>query len=95
MCGVFKCEKVFDCDNGPEFKSDVTKLLEKYNVNFWRAASKYKHINTAFVEAFNKGLAKQLFKPTDTQELQDPEKVSAIWVKNLKNILNKMNNTKP
>ena len=29
----------------------------------------------------------------DVQELQDPEKVSTIWVKNLKKIVNKMNNT--
>ena len=27
------------------------------------------------------------------QELQDPEKVSTIWVKNLNKIVNKMNNT--
>ena len=30
----------------------------------------------------------------DVQELQDPEKVSAIWVKNLNSIVNNMNNTK-
>ena len=30
----------------------------------------------------------------DAQELQDPEKVSTIWVKNLNKIVNKMNNTK-
>ena len=30
----------------------------------------------------------------DGQELQDPEKVSTIWVKNLNKIVNKMNNTK-
>ena len=29
----------------------------------------------------------------DTQELQDPEKVSTIWVKNLNKTVNKMNNT--
>ena len=29
----------------------------------------------------------------DAQELQDPEKVSAIWVKNLNKIVNKVNNT--
>ena len=29
----------------------------------------------------------------DAQELQGPEKVSAIWVKNLNKIVNKMNNT--
>ena len=45
------------------------------------------------MEAFNKELAKLLFKPMDAQELQDPEKVSKIWVKNLNKTVNKMNNT--
>ena len=31
---VFKYPKVFQCDNGSDFKSDVTKLLEKHNVDF-------------------------------------------------------------
>ena len=44
------------------------------------------------MEAFNKELAKLLFKPMETQELQDPENVSTIWVKNLNKIVNKMNN---
>ena len=47
----------------------------------------------AFVEAFNKRLAKLLFKLMDSEELQDPEKLSTIWVKNLNKALNKMNNT--
>ena len=51
------------------------------------------HTHTGFVEAFNRELAKLLFKPMDAQELQDTEKVSAIWVKNLNKIVNKMNNT--
>ena len=38
---------------------------------------------TAFVEAFNKELAKLLFEPMDAQELQDSEKVSTIRIKNL------------
>ena len=29
----------------------------------------------------------------DAQELQDPEKVSSIWIKNLNKTVNKMNNT--
>ena len=29
----------------------------------------------------------------DAHELQDPEKISTIWVKNLNKIVNKMNNT--
>ena len=44
------------------------------------------------MEAFNKELVKLLFKPIDAQELQDPEKLSTIWVKNLNKIVNKMNN---
>ena len=46
------------------------------------------------MEAFNKDLAKLLFKPMDAQELQDPEKVSTIWVKNLNKIVNKISSTK-
>ena len=60
---VFKYPKVFQCDNGTEFKNEVTKLLEKHNANIRRATTKYKHTHTAFVEAFNKELAKLLFKP--------------------------------
>ena len=71
----------------------MTKLLEKHNVETRRATKKYKHTYTAFVEAFNKELSKLLFKPMDAQELQDPEKVSTIWVENLNKIVNKMNNT--
>ena len=31
----------------------------------------------------------------DAQELQDPKKITRIWVKNLGSIIKKMNNTKP
>ena len=89
---VFKYPKVFQCDNGSEFKGEVTKLLKKHNVETWRATTKYKHTHTAFVEAFNKELAKFLFKPMDAQELQDPEKVSTTWVKKLNKTVNKLNN---
>ena len=92
--GVLKYPKAFQCGNGSEFKSDVTKFLEKHNVDIRRTTTKYKHTDTAFVEAFNKQLAKQLFKPMDVQELQDPEKVSTIRVKNLNSFANKMNNKK-
>ena len=91
--GVFKYPKTFQCDNGSEFKNEVTKLLEKHNVYIRRATTKYTLTHIAFVEAFNRELAKSLFKPMDAQELQDPEKVSTIWVNNLNKIVNKMNNT--
>ena len=91
--GAFKYPKAFQIDNGSEFKNEVTKLLKKHNVDIRRATIKYKHTHTAFVEDFNKEMAKLLFKPRDAQELQGPEKVSMIWVKHLNKIVNKMNNT--
>ena len=90
---VFKYPKAFQCDNGSEFKNEVTKLLEKHSVDIRRATTKYKHTHTILVKAFNKELVKLLFKPMDAQELQDPEKVSTIWVKNLNKTVNKLNNT--
>ena len=71
----------------------MTKLLEKNNVEIRRATKNNKHTHTAFVGAFIKELAKQLFKPMDAQELQDPEKESTVWVKHLYETGNKMNNT--
>ena len=57
---VVKYPKTFQCNNGSEFKNEVTKLLEKHNVGIQRATTKYKHTHTAFVEAFKKELAKLL-----------------------------------
>ena len=63
--GMFKYPKTFQCDNRSEFINEATKLLEKLNVDIARATTKYKHTHTAFVEAFNKELAKLLFKVMD------------------------------
>ena len=75
--GPLTYPKIFRCDNGSEFKGEVTKLLEKHGVKIQRVMMKYKHTHTAFVEALNKILAERLFKVQDAQELNDPEKVSA------------------
>ena len=66
----------FQCDNGSEFKGEVTKMLEKQEVKIRQVTAKYKHTHTAFVEALNKILTERLFKVQDAQELNDPEKVS-------------------
>ena len=76
--GVFKYLKAFQYNNGSKFKNEVTKLHEKHNVDIRRAATRYKHTQTAFVEAFNKELEKLLFKTMNASELQDPVKVSTI-----------------
>ena len=70
----------------------MTKLLEQRKVGIRITITKYKHTHTAFVEALNKKLEKQLFKPMDAQELQDLQKVSGIWIKNLNSIVSNMNN---
>ena len=81
--GPLTYPKIFQCDNGSEFKADVTKLLEKHEVKIQCTMTKYKHTHTAFVEALNKMLAERLFKVQDAQELNDPDKVSATWVRHL------------
>ena len=85
--------KIFQCDNGSEFKVEVTKMLEKHEVKIWRVTTKYKHTHTVFVEALNKILAERLFKVQDAQELNDPEHVSATWVKHLYGLVDKLNDT--
>ena len=46
--GPLKYPKIFQCDNGSEFKGDVTKMLEKNEVKIRRVTTKYKHTHTAF-----------------------------------------------
>ena len=75
--GPLMYPKIFQHDNGSEFKGEVTKMLEKHDVEIQRVTTNYKHTHPAFVEALNKILAERLFKVQDTQELNDPEKVSA------------------
>ena len=75
--GSLTYPKTFQCDNGSEFKGEVTKMLEKQEVKIRRVTTKYKHTHTAFVEALNKILAERLFKAQNAQELNDPEKLSS------------------
>ena len=91
--GLLTFPKIFQCDNGSEFKGDATKMLEKNEVKIQRVTTKYKHTHTAFVEALNKILAERLFKIQDAQELNDPEKVSATVVKHLYGLVDELNDT--
>ena len=71
--GPLMYPSAFQCDNGSEFKGEITKMLEKHEVKIWHVTTKYTHTHTAFVEALNKILAERLFKVQDVQELNDPE----------------------
>ena len=89
--GPLQYPKIFQCDNGSEFKGEVTKMLEKQEVKILLVTTKYKHTHTAFVEALNKILAENLSKVQDAQELNDPEKVSSRWVKHLYGLVDELN----
>ena len=85
--------KIFQCDNGSEFKREVTKMLEKHEAKIRQVRTKFAHTHTAFVETMNKILAERLFKVQDAQVLNDPEKVSSRWVKHLYGLVDKLNDT--
>ena len=89
--GPLTYPSTFQCDNGSEFKGEVTKMLEKQEVKIRRVTTKYKHTHTSFVEALNKILAERLFKVQDAQELNDSELVSATWVKHLYGLVDELN----
>ena len=89
---ALKYSKDLQIDNGSEFRGEVTKVLEKQKVDIRRATTKYKHTHTAFMKAFNKKLEKLLLKSMDAQELQNPKKLSKIWVKNLDTAVKWLNN---
>ena len=91
--GPLMYPSTFQCDNGSEFKGEVTKMLEKHEVKIRRVTTKYTHTHTAFVEALNKILAESLFKVQDAQELNDPECVSATWVKHLYGLVDELDDT--
>ena len=91
--GPLTYPKIFQCDNGSEFKGEVTKMLEKHKVKIQQVKTKYKHTQTAFVEALNKILAERLFKVQDAQELNNPERVSSRWFKHLYGLVDELNDT--
>ena len=90
--GPLTYPSIFQCDNGSEFKGEMTKMLEKHEVKIRRVTTKYAHTHTAFVEALNKILTERLCNVQDAQELNDPEKVSATWVKHLYGLVDELNN---
>jgi len=92
--GPLTWPEVFQCDNGSEFKASTKTLLEKHDVKVNSTTTAYKHTHTALVEAFNKQLAKRLFKAQDAQELNDPETTATTWVKQLHKVVEQMNNRK-
>ena len=91
--GPLTYPSTFQCNNGNEFKGEVTKMLGQHEVKIQLVTTKYKHTHTGFVKALNKILAERLFKVQDAQELNDPEKVSSRCVKHLYGLVDELNDT--
>ena len=92
--GPLRFPEQLHMDNGPEFKSDVEKLMNEHKVIVKRVTTKYHHKFMALVENFNKTLAQRLFKIQDAQELNTPSKDSKTWFKHLYKIVSSINNSK-
>ena len=56
--GPITYPKVFQCNNGSEFKAEVTKMLQKHEVKIWHMMPKYKHMHIAFIEKWTSYLQK-------------------------------------
>jgi len=85
-----KIPKELNSDKGSEFENKIFKdwasknsIILKYNDPSW---------HLAMVEAFNKNLAKLLFKNQTIEEI-DTGEVNRKWVKVLQKTVDKMNNT--
>lgn len=71
-------------------------MIEKYNAHVQRGTTKYNHTHTTLVKAFDKDMTiKQLCELMHAQELLDPAKITARWVKNLNSTVSKVNSAKP
>ena len=85
--------KTLIVDDGKEFYSEVTKLMEKYDVIIQRGDPS-QHRSQGIVERFNRTLADRLFTYQYHKELEDPSKSNREWVSRLQNVVSALNNEK-
>ena len=85
--------KTLIVDDGKEFYSEVTKLMEKHDVIIQRGDPS-QHRSQGIVERYNKTLANRLFSYQYHKELEDPSKSNREWVSRLQNVVSALNNEK-
>ena len=85
--------KTLIVDDGKEFYSEVTKLMEKHDVIIQRGDPS-QHRSQGIVERFNRMLADRLFTYQYHKELEDPSKSNREWVSRLQNVVSALNNEK-
>ena len=86
-----KYPKTLIVDPGREFMGDVTKLMNRHNVNIQRSEAG-NHRAQAFVERANRTLSERLFSHQYAQEMISDDR-SRVWVKRLPAILKTLNST--
>ena len=74
--------KTLIVDDGKEFYSEVTKLMEKHDVIIQRGDPS-QHRSQGIVERYNKTLADRLFSYQYHKEFEDPSKSNREWVSRL------------
>ena len=62
--GQLTYPKIFQCDNGSEFKAEVTKLLEKHRVKIQHITTKHKHTHTAFRRSSKQDPSREIIQGT-------------------------------
>ena len=85
--------KTLIVDDGKEFYSEVTKLMEKHDVIIQRGDPS-QHRSQGIVDRYNKTLADRLFSYQYHKELEDPSKSNREWVSRLQNVVDTLNNEK-
>ena len=85
--------KTLIVDDGKEFYSEVTKLMEKHYVIIQRGDPS-QHRSQGIVERYNKTLADRLFSYQYHKEFEDPSKSNREWVSRLQNVVDTLNNEK-
>ena len=85
--------KTLIVDDGKEFYSEVTKLMEKHDVIIQRGDPS-QHRSQGIVERFNRTLADSLFTYQYHKEFEDPSKSNREWVSRLQNVVSALNNEK-
>ena len=84
--------KTLIVDDGEEFYSEVTKLMEKHVII--QRGDPSQHRSQGIVERFNRTLADKLFTYQYHKELEDPLKSNREWVSRLQNVVSALNNEK-
>ena len=85
--------KTLIVDDGKEFYSEVTKLMEKHDVII-QQGDPSQHRSQGIVERYNKTLADRLFSYQYHKEFEDPSKSNREWVSRLQNVVDTLNNEK-